>query len=780
MLGGTKLALPKSSPPVPVSPTRVPPVPYRLFAASAAVAFAVPVSPLTPSTAAAQRPTVAPPSVARAATLVGRVTDPAGAPIAGARVQLVELFRTTATDAEGRYRFSAVAPGTYTVSVSRIGRAPEARRLTLAAGPRALDVTLRAALVELSPVQVTAGTAASRVQDSPQPVAVLEGAALRTAQGAALGDALEQVPGVRSLSMTTGIGKPVIRGMTHYRVVTLDNGQRSETQAWGHDHSPNVETAAAERVEVIKGPASVLYGSDALGGVVNVVAPAVPDALDGTPFVRGRVTTAYNHNVRGRDGVLALEGARGGWGLRGALIARASEDMRTPVGVLRNTTNRATGGELAAGRRGAWGSATVRYTGRDERIEIYDDPAESPGYTGFQRIATHRAAAEATLPVGRGGARLQVNGGYEQNFRREFADAGATAPDLGLFVRTWTGFAHLHHRPVGPFAGTLGASAMASDFANRGTELLIPDSRTRTAAVYAFEEAELGRWRLTGGARYDWRTLATPGEAALALGADRRRFGAATGSLGALYRLRGPVALVANVARGFRAPAAPDLYANGFHEGTRAFERGDPGLRVETSLNTEAGVRVNARTLTAEATAFVNRVDDYIYLRPFGAGGGVFDSLQVVQGDARLVGWEARAAWRPVRWATWQLAGDYVRGQNTSAAVPLTFVPPLRVQGGVRLERGRALGLLGAPYLSVQGEAHARQTRLDPRDLGPAGYALLHLGGGFTAPTARGALLVDLSVRNALDAEYRSFLSRYKAFAFAPGRAVVLRVTAPL
>jgi iron complex outermembrane receptor protein len=381
-------------------------------------------------------------------TLAGRVADPGGAPVAGARVQLVELGRGVTTGDDGAYRFSAVAPGTYTVSVSRIGRAPEARRVTLGPGARTLDVTLRAALVQLAPVQVTAGTAATRAQDSPQPVAVLEGAELRTAQGAALGETLEQVPGVRSLSMTTGIGKPVIRGMTHYRVVTLDNGQRSETQAWGHDHSPNVETAAAERVEVIKGPASVLYGSDALGGVINVVAPAVPDALDGPAFVRGRLGSVYAHNVRGTDGTLALEAARGGWGARGALVARTSGDMRTPGGVLRNTNNRAVNTEAAAGRRGAWGSATVRYTGRDERIEIYDDPRENPGYTGFQRIATHRAAAEATVPVAGGRAgRLQLNGGYEQNLRREFAEAGATAPDLGLFVRNWTGSRTCTTRP---------------------------------------------------------------------------------------------------------------------------------------------------------------------------------------------------------------------------------------------------------------------------------------------------------------------------------------------
>jgi iron complex outermembrane receptor protein len=213
-----------------------------------------------------------------------------------------------------------------------------------------------------------------------------------------------------------------------------------------------------------------------------------------------------------------------------------------------------------------------------------------------------------------------LNGGYEQNLRREFADAGARSPDLGLFVRNWTGFAHLHHAPVrtpfGPAAGTLGASAMASDFANRGSETLIPDSRTRTGALYAFEQGEWGRWRATAGARYDWRTLATGGDAGIGVPAQRRVFGAATGSAGLLYRVREPVALVANVARGFRAPAAPDLYANGFHEGTRAFERGDPTLRVETSLNTEARAAGERAHAHRGGTAFVNRVDDYIYLRP--------------------------------------------------------------------------------------------------------------------------------------------------------------------
>jgi iron complex outermembrane receptor protein len=718
--------------------------------------------------AAAQRPS---------AELSGRVADSAGMPLPDARVRLLELGRTVVTGVDGGYRFRAVAAGSYTLAVSRVGRVPETRRLVVVAPATKVDVVLRETRIQLAAVQVTASAGATRAQDSPQPTAVLEGAELRTSQGAALGETLEHVPGVRSLSMTSGIGKPVIRGMTHYRVVTLDNGQRSETQAWGHDHSPNVETAAAERVEVIKGPASVLHGSDALGGVINVVAPPVPDALDGSRFVRGRLASIYNHNIRGVDGTLSAEAAAGGFGARGAITARGSGDMRTPVGPLANTNNRALASEAAAGHRAPWGTVSARYAGRAERLEIYDNPATSPGYTGYQRIATHRGTIEATLPVA--AARLVLNGGYEQNLRREFASVNAATPDLGLFVRNWTGFAHLHHPRIGPVTGTLGVSAMTSGFRNQGSKTLIPDSDTRNVAAFAFEQAELagGRLQATAGARFDHRTLDTDGDARIGIGAQHRRFDAVTGSAGLLWRVTTPLALVANVARGFRAPAAPDLLANGFHEGTRAFERGDPDLEVETSLNTELGVRVTATTLSAELTGYVNRVHDYIYLRPFGDGGRAFDSLQVVQGEARLVGAEGRAAWRPASWVTLQLSGDLVRGQNLSADVPLTFIPPPRVIYAVRLEREQWRGWMRTPYVTLSAESNARQTRLDPRDVGPPGYTVTSLSTGFTRLTARGAATIDLSVRNALDVHYRSFMSRYKEYALGPGRAVVVRVS---
>ena len=191
-------------------------------------------------------------------------------------------------------------------------------------------------------------------------------------------------------------------------------------------------------------------------------------------------------------------------------------------------------------------------------------------------------------------------------------------------------------------------------------------------------------------------------------------------------------------------------------------------------------MRVSRTNLSAELSGYVNRVHDYIYLRPFGAGGGVFDSLQVVQGNARIAGVEGRVGYRASRLVSLQLAGDYTQGDNLSARVPLTFIPPLRITYGMRLEDADRRGTIRTPFVSLTGESNARQTRLDPRDVAPPGYTIVSAGAGFTVLVPRGALTVDLSVRNLGDTRYRSFMSRYKEFALSPGRALVLRVTTPL
>ncbi len=608
-----------------------------------------------------------------------------------------------------------------------------------------------------------------------QPVVLLDGAALRTQQAPSLGETLAGLAGMRSMSMTTGIGKPVIRGLHSTRIVTLDGGQRVETQQWGADHAPNVETMGADRIEVVKGPSSVRYGSDAIGGVINVVRRPLLDARDLDGWLAERsVALAYNSGIGGSDATLGLDLARGRGALRGTLTGRTSDAMRTPGGALPNTDSRAVNGELAATWRASRLSAEFTAAGREERIGIFDDTVTAPDFAGFQRISTDRARLVLRAPVRHG--TLEATAGWERNYRREYDPGLAPGVALGLAATTRTALVEWHH-PLGDrWRGTAGMFAMHGRFDKRGSQTLIPSSTTEDLAAYLTQSADYGRLALSVGARYDRRALHAAEDAVLDLDAQQRRFDAVTGSVGASYALHQHVVLAVNVGRGFRAPTSSDLFANGFHEGTRAYERGDPSLRVETSLSTDVSVRVAQGPLRAELSVYDNRIADYIYLRPTGSGGFLFDSLAVVQGDATLRGVEFSGRWRVARALELSSTADYGTGTNTATGLPLNFMPPLRVAGTAQVTLPTA-GAVLRPQVAVVAEHNARQSRLEPRDVATSAYTLLHLRSGAALSLGGRILQLDLDVRNALDRRYRDHLSRYKEFADAVGRAVVVRVT---
>ncbi len=720
------------------------------------------------------------------ASLRGRITAATGAPIVAARVTVIEAGRSVQTDDDGHYMFGNLPGGRYQVSISAIGYAPQVRHIVIGAEELVLDAVLKESLVELPTIQVTSTPDATDPLVSPQPTAVIDGENLHAAQSPSLGETLNQVAGVHSLSTGAGIGKPVIRGLTSTRVLVLDDGQRMETQQWGDEHGPNIETALADRIEVIRGPASVLYGSDALGGVVNVIAKPLPAAERGTHLFHGEATASYGSNNRQPDGALLLEGASGGLGVRAELSGRTSENVRTPDYELWNSGNRAGGGSLAVGGRGSWGGLSATFSQRNERIQLTD---EDPLATPTQRIATSRAKLDGSFALG--ASRLDIVGGWERNRRREFEDDTTSAVALGLLSQNYTLDAHLHHAPVGRMSGILGISGAHTSFDKFGAETLIPNTDMNTAGLYGFEQIHGQRWDLSFGARVDYRHLALR-DTTLSGVAGTRTWNSVTGNIGLLYKVAEPAAIVLNVGRGFRAPSSFDLFSNGVHEGTVAFERGDPTLKTEKSLNTDLALRVQTGNLALEIGGFVNWVEDFIYTVPTGTvdSASGFQIYDVTQGNARLQGFEGAAQYHPTRWLHLQGTADYVKGTNTSTGNPLPSIPPFRATYTVRLEAPHE-GLLDNPYLSLGGETNGRQTRLDPSEatffsqaFGGKGYqsvvyTLVNAGTGFSVGSGQGGLHIDLVVRNLFDKAYANFLSRIKTNAENPGmgRTAVLRLS---
>jgi iron complex outermembrane receptor protein len=708
--------------------------------------------------------------------------------LVGASVEVLDLGRSVQTDQDGRYILRQLPSGTFIVSFRAIGYAPAVRRVTVASVDLTIDVTLTPSTIELPAVQISATANATSPLESPQPTTVMDADAIRQAQAPSLGETLQGVAGVHSLSTGIGIGKPVIRGLTSNRVLVLDDGQRLETQQWGDEHGPQIEAADADRIEVIRGPASVLYGSDALGGVINVIPPGPPDAIGRSPFAHASLSGAYSTDNRQPDATVAIAGASGGFGFRASGTGRTSDNVHTPTYELWNSGNRAVTGAAELGYRGSFGRLTGRYTYRDEQIELTDEDSAA---TPFQRIEEHRARVELLLPLG--GSRLEANAGYERNRRREFEETAAADVALGLLSTSYTGEVHVHHPAAGPFAGIVGVAGQYTTFDKFGEETLIPNTQAGNVGAYAFEQAELGRWALSFGARYDYRHLDVADDAELGIAAQTRTWNSVTGNVGILYHVAQPVALVLNVGRGFRAPSSFDLFSNGVHEGTLAFERGDPNLKNEKSLNTDVSVRVLSSTAVLEVGGFANVIQDYIFTVPTtevdsASGFQIFD---VTQGDAVLAGLESSIAFHPTTYLHLQGTADYVHGQNTTTDQPLPSMPPLRVTYGARLEGDLGHGLRDA-YFSAAGETNGRQTRLDPSEASffaaafdgagyqSQGYTLLNLGAGCALPTGpTRSIRLDVTLRNVLNTAYADFLSRIKTNALNPGqgRNLTARVT---
>jgi iron complex outermembrane receptor protein len=200
-----------------------------------------------------------------------------------------------------------------------------------------------------------------------------------------------------------------------------------------------------------------------------------------------------------------LEGATGALGFRGSLTGRTSSDVQTPVGELFNSGGETVNGSGIVGYRGNFGSVTASYTRRNEKVEIHEDPAEDPEATPFQRIGEDRVHLGANLAAGP--SHFDIDLGYERNRRREFEEADATDVALGLLAKTYSGDVRFHHVPLGSFAGIVGVSGLRNEFEKFGEETLIPNNAYNNVGLYAFEQAELGRWNLSLGARYDYRRL---------------------------------------------------------------------------------------------------------------------------------------------------------------------------------------------------------------------------------------------------------------------------------
>src|SRR6267142_2407026 len=388
-------------------------------------------------------------------TLMGRVVDVGGQPVAAAIVEVTELGRSVTTTEAGEFRV-AIAPGRYTLAVRRHGFAPVVREIVVARGQATLEIVLTPSALRLEPVTVTASRQPLAVQTSPLPASALSGDALRQAQGVSLAHVVEALPGVRAITTGSQIGKPVIRGFSGPRVLVLENGSRLEDYSWSDEDGPSVETAFIRRLELIRGPASVLYGSDALGGVLNVIPQPLPDAPGGRGVTRTGFTLSGASNNAEVSAGAQVEGASGLFGWRVAAIGRGSGNLHTPAGELDNTGFGAFNGEATGGWHWSSGSSlamrVLHYGGEFKLLEANAPPGEEGGPE--RKSGDDRFQITGQRPLG--SWRLEAKGQLQRHSLIELADdtTGTESEGFNLLLRTASLYLLAHHNGI-----TLGATA---------------------------------------------------------------------------------------------------------------------------------------------------------------------------------------------------------------------------------------------------------------------------------------------------------------------------------
>jgi len=595
-----------------------------------------------------------------------------------------------------------------------------------------------------------------------QPASVLRGDDLRRRQGSSLGDTLDREPGVQSGGMGPGASRPVIRGQDAPRVRVLDNGLGSmDVSAISPDHLSAVETLGATQVEILRGPATLIHGGGAIGGLVNVVTKRIPrDRMQG---VAGAAEIRLGGAAREHTGVVDLNGGTGGFAWHVDAFSRNAGDYDGRRGRVFNSFVESRGANFGASLVGDRGHVGLGVQVLDS---FYGVPA---GELARIDLDQHRYELEGELrdPLP-GFSRIRARLGRTDYRHSEIEQTGEVAT---RFENNGSeGRLELTHRPVGPFTGVLGFSGHGRRFSAVGEESFLQPVRSRGSALFLVEEARAGNWRFELGGRVE-RERHRPDAAS---GLPGRSFSPTTWSGGATWTFMPGYSVAATLTRAQRAPAIEELYANGPHAATATFEVGDNALRVESSRNLDVSLRKSGGAWRWKAGIFANRFRDYVHAQALGTvddtgaadPAGAFTLVNYRQSAARFRGFEAELAWRPEgRWGLRAFA-DAARGRLEGIGNVPRMAP-----SRIGLEGTYGAGPWGAfanllrvmrqdRIAAAQETATPGYTRLD------AGlqYRIWH--GGQASTT------VYVQANNLLDKDMRAHTSFIKNAAPLPGRSL--------
>lgn len=642
--------------------------------------------------------------------------------------------------------------------------------------------------VELDAVIVSASGLARQSHEMSTPAEVLEGDQLVLRREATLGETLESLPGVRASSFGAGASRPVIRGLDGARVKVLSDGvELLDASTMSPDHAVVSEPLLAERIEVLKGPATLLYGGGAIGGVVNVIDRKVPTYVPEKGY-EGELELRANSVANEGAGVFGITAGSGNFAMRAEGTKRQADEYKIPGSLSKqagsyNDTDSFTLGASYIGARGylglAYGEQNNRYgllahehadchthgadwhCGGHGHTHDHDHDHEDEGVPYIdmrQKRWDLRGELSEPLP-GFELARLRLGHSNYQHEEIEGGEVGTRFNNDATDARL-----ELTHQPLFGWRGVLGGQTLRRDFEALGEEAFVPPTLTRNHGLFLLEEYTAGAWRYELGVRHEWQDIQ----------ADRRRDTDHSGtsvSAGAVWTFAPQYSLGFSLSRSQRLPTAEELYANGPHAATRTVELGNIELEEETSHNAEITLRKFAGPTTFSFSLFRNEVKDFIYAADSGHDiGGGYREIEYRQQDAVLTGAEGELRHQFTDATAFTLFGDHVRGKLRYGGGDLPRIPADRL--GVRLDQSFTTALNGQlEFYRVQ-----RQDDLADYETETGGYNMLGASLGYSGSLSQADYLLYIKANNLLDEKVREHSSFIKDDVLLPGRNLTLGV----
>jgi iron complex outermembrane recepter protein len=634
---------------------------------------------------------------------------------------------------------------------------------------------------------VTASPLARGVLELAQPATVLRGDALRRAQAATIGDTLSGEVGVSSSYFGPGAGRPIIRGLDGPRIRVLQDGIGTlDASTVSPDHEVTTETLGAEQVEILRGPATLLYGGGAIGGVVNVVTRTIPSRSPAKPVTGSIELRGQTVNDESTVGA-AVDGSAQSMALHVDGFHRRQKDYRIPGNAIRDDPESPSGRLPNSFLEQSGGTAGASFIGNRGFVGLsaslldaqYGIPTEERVFIGLHQKRLGLAAeVDEPFAFARRARMRAALVDYQHIEYAEDKSPGTTFTNKGFEAR-----GELPLVPMAGWSSVLGMQGFSHELAAVGEEAVIPKTRSSGAGIFALTEHDLdARWRLDLGLRVDSERRRPEGDL------PARNFTPVQAAAGLVFDRRDGYVVAMSTTYAQRTPSIEELYSNGPHAATATFDLGDPLLRKETSFNLDLSLRKTNGPLTGTLGIFANKASDFV----FGAfvdadGDGVADRVdeegepdpdgeflvqQFTAGSARFYGVEGELVYRPSAQGVWgRVFGDYTRGRLSHGGGNLPRMPAARVGAELAYTAERFTGRL----LVMHG---FRQDRTAALESATPSYTRVDVDVSYTLTV--GIVQWQLFARglNLTDEDIRVATSYLKDVAPLPGRSLIAGVRA--